>query len=106
MSRFRLRYTRTQLEIFRFSFCLLAPVAVMYYIGTDTDRKLNVPGFWPDPESLNKIPKEPLEIKAELARMRRDKMEKREKLVKLLEEEYGMENVEEELAKLKAELPK
>ncbi|CCD22515.1 Pet100p NDAI_0A03580 [Naumovozyma dairenensis CBS 421] len=91
------KYTRAQLEIFRFSFCLLAPIGVMYYIGTDTDKKLNVPGFWPDPETLNKIPKEPYEIKAELARMKKERLEKRLKLEKKLAEEYGIDIEKEKL---------
>lgn len=103
--RFRLpfKYTRSQLEIFRFSFCLLAPVAVMYYIGTDTDKKLNVPGFWPDPETLNQIPKERYEIQAELARMKKERLEKRLKLEKKLQEEFGMD-IEAEKQKIRDEL--
>lgn len=97
------KYTRSQLELFRFSFCLLAPVAVMYYIGTDTDKKLNVPGFWPDPETLNKIPKESYEIKAELARMKKERLEKRLRLEKKLQEELGID-IEAEKAKIKEEL--
>lgn len=97
------RYTRSQLEIFRFAFCLLSPVAVMYYIGVDTDKKLNVPGFWPDPETLNKIPKEPYEIKAELARMKKERLEKRIKLEKKIAEEYGID-IEAEKAKIKEEM--
>lgn len=58
----------------------MTPIAVMYYVGTDTDKKFNVPGYWPDPETLNKIPKEPHEIKAELARMREARLEKRRRL--------------------------
>ncbi|GAV30401.1 hypothetical protein PMKS-003912 [Pichia membranifaciens] len=52
----------------------------MYYVGIDTDRKFNVPGYWPDPDTLNKIPKEPHEIQAELARIRQAKIEKRRRL--------------------------
>lgn len=97
------KYTRTQLEIFRFGFCLLAPVAVMYYIGTDTDRKLNVPGFWPDPKTTNQIPKERYEIKAELARMRQERLEKQKRLEKKLEEEFGID-IEAEKEKIRLEL--
>lgn len=75
----------------------------MYYIGTDTDKKLNVPGFWPDPETLNKIPKEPYEIKAELARMKKERLEKRLRLEKKIAEEYGID-IEAEKAKIKEEL--
>ncbi|KAG7705064.1 hypothetical protein KL914_003750 [Ogataea haglerorum] len=42
--------------------------------------KYNVPGFWPDPDTLNKIPKEPYEIQAELARINAAKAEKRRRL--------------------------
>ncbi|WPK23991.1 hypothetical protein PUMCH_001245 [Australozyma saopauloensis] len=52
----------------------------MYYVGLDTDRKFNLPGFWPDPETLNQIPKEPHEIQAELARIKRERAEKRARL--------------------------
>ncbi|CCE61288.1 hypothetical protein TPHA_0A02060 [Tetrapisispora phaffii CBS 4417] len=91
------KYTRSQLEVFRFSFCLLTPIAVMYYVGTDTDRKLNVPGFWPDPETTNKIPKEPYEIKAELARMKKEKLEKRLQIETKLRDEYGIDIQAEKL---------
>ncbi len=52
----------------------------MYYVGIDTDKKFNVPGFWPDPETLNKVPKERHEIKAELERMRQARLAKRARL--------------------------
>lgn len=75
----------------------------MYYIGTDTDKKLNVPGFYPDPETLNKIPKESYEIKAELARMKKERLEKRLRLEKKLEEELGID-IQAEKAKIREEL--
>lgn len=71
---------RHTFEILKVSFFLLLPIAVMYYIGIDTDKKLNVPGFWPDPSATNKIPKEPYEIKAELLRMQRADAAKRARL--------------------------
>lgn len=74
------RISRSNLDLFRFTFYLMTPIAVMYYVGTDTDKKFNVPGFWPDPATLNKIPKEPHEIQAELARMRAARAEKRKRL--------------------------
>lgn len=55
---------------------MLTPICVMYYVGLDTDKKFNMPGFWPDPATLNQIPKEPHEIKAEVARIRRARAEK------------------------------
>lgn len=52
----------------------------MCYAGIDSDRKFNLPGFWPDPATLNQIPKEPHEIQAEVARIRKARAEKRERL--------------------------
>ncbi|KAM3126097.1 hypothetical protein CA7LBN_001603 [Candidozyma auris] len=73
--------TRTQLETFKqFGFCLLTPILVMYWVGIDSDKKFNLPGFWPDPSTLNQVPKEPHEIQAEVARIRRARAEKRERL--------------------------
>ncbi|PVH17165.1 uncharacterized protein CXQ87_000046 [Candidozyma duobushaemuli] len=63
-----------------FGFCLLTPILVMYWVGIDSDKKFNLPGFWPDPSTLNQIPKEPHEIQAEVARIRRARAEKRERL--------------------------
>lgn len=74
----------------------------MYYIGIDTDKKLNVPGFWPDPETLNKIPKERYEIKAELARMKKERLEKRMRLEKKIAEEFGID-IEAEKEKIRQE---
>lgn len=58
----------------------MTPICVMYYVGLDTDRKFNLPGFWPDPATLNQIPKEPYEIQAEIARIRKARQEKRRRL--------------------------
>ena len=52
----------------------------MYYVGIDSDKKFNLPGFWPDPATLNQIPKERHEIQAEIARIRRARAEKRKRL--------------------------
>ncbi|EDK45324.1 hypothetical protein PVL30_002993 [Lodderomyces elongisporus] len=52
----------------------------MYYVGLNTDEKFNLPGFWPDPTTLNQIPKEPHEIQAEVARIRKARLEKRARL--------------------------
>lgn len=52
----------------------------MYWVGLDSDRKFNMPGFWPDPATLNQVPKERHEIQAEVARIRRARAEKRERL--------------------------
>lgn len=74
------KLTRSQFELAKFTFYLMTPITIMYYVGIDTDRKFNVPGYWPDPDTLNKIPKEPHEIQAELARIRQAKIDKRLRL--------------------------
>lgn len=66
----------------------------MYYVGLDTDKKLNLPGFWPDPATLNQVPKEPHEIKAEIARIRRLRLEKRARL-EAKARELGLEEDDE-----------
>jgi protein PET100 len=70
-----LAYTNLQ-----FGFYLLTPICVMYYVGLDTDAKFNLPGFWPDPSTLNQVPKEPHEIQAEVARIRRERADRRRRL--------------------------
>lgn len=66
----------------------------MTYVGVNADEKFNLPGFWPDPATLNQIPKEKHEIQAELARIRRERMEKRKRL-EAKAKELGI-NVDEE----------
>ncbi|OBA16856.1 chaperone that specifically facilitates the assembly of cytochrome c oxidase [Ogataea polymorpha] len=80
LNMFKFNMSRSQFELAKFTFYLLTPISIMYYVGIDTDKKFNVPGFWPDPDTLNKIPKEPYEIQAELARMNAAKAEKRRRL--------------------------
>ena len=67
----------------------------MYWSGIDSEEKFSLPGFWPDPASLNQIPKEPHEIKAEVARIRRAREEKRAKL-EAKAKELGLTEEEEE----------
>lgn len=52
----------------------------MIWVGIDTHEKLNIPNFRPDPARLNQIPKDPLEIRAEVERMRRERAERRARL--------------------------
>ncbi|KAF5108607.1 hypothetical protein DV453_002200 [Geotrichum candidum] len=70
----------TNLEIFRFAFCVSFPIATMIWVGVDTHEKLNIPNFRPDPARLNQIPKDPLEIRAEVERMRAERLERRKRL--------------------------
>lgn len=76
----------------------------MIWVGNDTHEKLNVPGFWPDPSRLNKIPKDPEELQAELARMRAARLEKKRRL----EAEAAALNIkhpEEEQSATSSEIP-
>lgn len=70
----------TNLEIMRFAICVSFPIATMVWVGHDTHEKLNVPSFWPDPSRLHQIPKDPEELRAEIARMRKARLEKRQRL--------------------------
>jgi protein PET100 len=87
--------TRTQLETAKFGFYLLSPICIMYYVGLDTDNKFDLPGFWPDPATLNQVPKEPHEIQAEIARIKRARAEKRARLEQRAKE-LGIKEEEEE----------
>ena len=56
---------------------IMFPIAIMYYFGTNLDRRFSVPDFWPKPETTHKIPFERDEIQAELARLRTKRLERR-----------------------------
>ena len=51
----------------------------MYYFGTNLDERFAVPGFWPKKEETHRIPFEKGEIKTELERLRRRRLERRDK---------------------------
>jgi protein PET100 len=57
---------------------IMFPIAVMYYYGTNLDRRFSVPGFWPKPEQTNRIPFEKDEIKSELERLKQKRLWLRE----------------------------
>lgn len=54
---------------------VLFPIGIMYYFGTNLDRKFSVPGFWPSSEQLHKIPTEKEDIKGELDRLKARRLE-------------------------------
>ncbi|KAI5954346.1 PET100 [Candida jiufengensis] len=91
--------TPTLIKTAKFGFYLLTPILIMYYVGLDTDKKFNLPGFWPDPKTLNQIPKEPHEIQAEVARIRKVRAEKRQKLEAKARELGIIEDDDEETSK-------
>ena len=64
------------------------PISFMYYFGTNLENRFSVPGFWPETESLNKIPfdsKEQALLLEELKKLRLQNRRKR------LEKEIKME---------------
>jgi protein PET100 len=58
---------------------IMFPIAIMYYYGTNLDRRFSVPDFWPKPEQTNRIPFEKEEIHSELERLRQRRLYLREK---------------------------
>ncbi|KAH0562319.1 hypothetical protein GP486_002984 [Trichoglossum hirsutum] len=65
------------LEVFKFGMYIMFPIAIMYYFGTNLDRRFTVPGFWPAPGTTNKIPFDKDEIHSELERLKRRRLERR-----------------------------
>lgn len=53
------------------------PIGWMYYFGTNLDSRFSVPDFWPAPDATNKIPFEKDELREELERLRRKRLENR-----------------------------
>jgi protein PET100 len=58
---------------------IMFPIAIMYYYGTNLDKRFSVPDFWPKPEQTNRIPFEKEEIHNELERLRQRRLFLREK---------------------------
>ncbi|KAI9839362.1 MAG: hypothetical protein M1837_002129 [Sclerophora amabilis] len=65
------------LEVFKFGMYILFPIGVMYYFGTNLDRRFAVPDFWPKPEETNRLPFERDEIEAELELLKRKRLDRR-----------------------------
>ena len=53
------------------------PIGWMYYFGINPDPRFSVPEFWPKAEQSNKIPFEKEDIKAELERLKRKRLDRR-----------------------------
>jgi len=66
---------------------IMFPIAIMYYYGTNLDKRFSVPDFWPKMEQTNRIPFEKDEIKSELERLRRRRLMLRDR--RLAQEEKG-----------------
>lgn len=58
---------------------ILFPIGIMYYFGTNLDERFAVPDFWPRKEETHRIPFEKDEIRGELERLRRRRLERRER---------------------------
>ena len=61
----------------QFGLYIMFPIGWMYYFGTNLESRFSIPDFWPAPETTHKIPFEREEIKAEVARLRAKRLEKR-----------------------------
>lgn len=61
----------------------------MYYFGTNLDNRFSVPDFWPRPETTNRVPMDPEDIKNELARLRARRLALRDKRLEREREENG-----------------
>lgn len=66
----------------------------MYYFGTNLDSRFSVDGFWPSKAESNQIPTDPDDIRAELERLRRRRLERRAR--RLAEEARNQDTLVEE----------
>lgn len=64
----------------QFAFNVSLPIGVMLWVGHNTHEKLNVENFWPDPARMNRPPTDPVEIQAEVERMRLERVARRKRL--------------------------
>ena len=64
----------------------------MYYFGTNLDSRFSVPGFWPPPEQAHKIPFEKEEMREELERLKRMRLQKRARRLEMEAREAEIEN--------------
>ncbi|KAL8814137.1 MAG: hypothetical protein Q9223_006619, partial [Gallowayella weberi] len=69
-----------------FGLYILFPIGWMYYFGTNLENRFAVPDFWPAPEMTHKIPFERDELKAELERLRRVRLEGRARRIQAEDE--------------------
>lgn len=60
---------------------IMFPIAIMYYYGTNLDRRFSVPDFWPKPEQTNRVPFERDDIAAELERLKAKRLYLRDKRI-------------------------
>ncbi|EHA52672.1 hypothetical protein MCOR27_007375 [Pyricularia oryzae] len=70
---------RLNLEVFKFGMYVMFPIGVMFYFGTNLDNRFTVNDFWPKPEQTNKVPTDRDEIRAELERLRTQRLLNRDR---------------------------
>lgn len=68
---------------------VMFPIAFMYYYGINLEQRFAVPDFWPRPEQTNRVPFEKDEIRGELERLRRKRLELRSRRLGEQEGEGG-----------------
>jgi protein PET100 len=66
------------------------PIGFMYYFGINLDSRFAVPDFWPQRGQTHEIPFERDEILRELDRLKRRRLEARERRLRMEEEEERM----------------
>ncbi|KAI9837167.1 MAG: hypothetical protein M1838_004890 [Thelocarpon superellum] len=74
------------LEVFKFGMYIMFPIAIMYYFGTNLDRRFSVPDFWPAPDTTHKIPFERDDINSELERLKHQRLQRRAKRLEAQEQ--------------------
>ena len=56
---------------------IMFPIGIMYYFGTNLDKRFSVPDFWPKQSQSHKIPFEKEDIHEELQRLKAQRLERR-----------------------------
>ncbi|KAL9609436.1 MAG: hypothetical protein Q9167_005791 [Letrouitia subvulpina] len=65
------------LEVFKFGLYIMFPIGLMYYVGVDPGNRFAIPDWWPKADEGHKIPHDPDELKAEVLRMKAQRLEAR-----------------------------
>jgi protein PET100 len=75
----------------QFGIYIMFPIGIMYYFGTNLDRRFSVPDFWPSRDQTHKIPFEREEIAAEVERLKQARLARRARRLEM-EKQIGERN--------------
>jgi protein PET100, fungi type len=67
-------FTNMLIVVHQFGMYILFPIGIMYYFGTNLDSRFSTPDFWPKEGQTHTIPFEREEIKAELERLKTQRL--------------------------------